>query len=70
MPLSKMSDLRDLSAEAVEAEIQTLKRQLFDLRFQKATRQTVASHQFKHARHKLAQLKTLQRERELQATAE
>jgi large subunit ribosomal protein L29 len=69
MSLSKMSELRPLSAEAVETEIQTLKRQLFDLRFQAATRQTVASHQYKHARHKLAQLKTLQRERELQAEA-
>jgi large subunit ribosomal protein L29 len=69
MSLSKMSELRDLSADAVEAEIQTLKRQLFDLRFQAATRQAVPSHQYKHARHKLAQLKTLQRERELQAEA-
>jgi large subunit ribosomal protein L29 len=69
MSLSKMSELRALSAEAVETEIQTLKRQLFDLRFQAATRQAVPSHQYKHARHKLAQLKTLQRERERQAEA-
>jgi large subunit ribosomal protein L29 len=69
MSLSKMSELRPLSAEAVETEIQTLKRQLFDLRFQAATRQAVPSHQYKHARHKLAQLKTLQRERERQAEA-
>lgn len=69
MSLSKMSELRPLSAEAVETEIQTLKRQLFDLRFQAATRQAVPSHLYKHARHKLAQLKTLQRERERQAEA-
>jgi large subunit ribosomal protein L29 len=56
MSLSKMSELRPL-------------RQLFDLRFQAATRQAVASHKYKHARHKLAQLKTLQRERELEAKA-
>jgi large subunit ribosomal protein L29 len=69
MSLSKMSELRPLSADEVETEIQTLKRELFDLRFQAATRQAVASHKYKHARHKLAQLKTLQRERELEAEA-
>jgi large subunit ribosomal protein L29 len=62
MALSKMSDLRALSSDDVETQIQELKRQLFDLRFQKATRQTVQPHQFKHARHKLAQLMTLKQE--------
>ncbi|MCG9892636.1 MAG: 50S ribosomal protein L29 [Thermosynechococcaceae cyanobacterium MS004] len=69
MALSKMSDLRALSSEEVETQIQDLKRQLFDLRFQKATRQTVQPHQFKHARHKLAQLLTLKQERQTQANA-
>lgn len=69
MALSKMRELRSLSPDEVETEIQTLKRQLFDLRFQKATRQAVKSHEFKHARHKLAQLKTLQQERLLEAEA-
>lgn len=67
MALSKMSDLRALSSDEVETQIQELKRQLFDLRFQKATRQTVQPHQFKHARHKLAQLMTLKQELQLQA---
>jgi large subunit ribosomal protein L29 len=70
MALSKMSDLRDLSPEAIETQISELKRQLFDLRFQKATRQTVQPHQFKHARHKLAQLKTLQQQQAHQSQAE
>ncbi|HEY9827149.1 MAG TPA: 50S ribosomal protein L29 [Stenomitos sp.] len=69
MALSKMRELRSLSPDEVETEIQTLKRQLFDLRFQKATRQAVKSHEFKLARHKLAQLKTLQQERLLEAEA-
>jgi large subunit ribosomal protein L29 len=69
MALSKMSDLRDLSSDDVEAQILDLKRQLFDLRFQKATRQTVQPHQFKHTRHKLAQLMTLKQQRQLQAKA-
>jgi large subunit ribosomal protein L29 len=65
MALSKMSDLRSLSSDEVETQIEELKRELFNLRFQKATRQPVKSHQFKHARHKLAQLKTLQREQQV-----
>ncbi len=67
MALSKMSDLRSLSSDEVETQIEELKRELFNLRFQKATRQPVKSHQFKHARHKLAQLKTLQREQQVTA---
>lgn len=67
MALSKMSDLRSLSSDEVETQIEELKRELFNLRFQKATRQPVKSHQFKHARHKLAQLKTLQREQQVPA---
>lgn len=64
MALPKIQDLRTLSDEEVDAQIQTLKRQLFELRMQKATRQTVQPHLFKHARHQLAQLMTLERERQ------
>jgi large subunit ribosomal protein L29 len=69
MSLSKMSELKELSSDDIEAQIQEVKRQLFDLRFQKATRQTVQPHQFKHARHKLAQLMTLQQARQLETQA-
>jgi large subunit ribosomal protein L29 len=67
MALTKIQDLRDLSAQDVETQILDLKRQLFDLRLQKATRQEVKPHQFKHIRHQLAQLLTLERERQLQS---
>jgi large subunit ribosomal protein L29 len=63
MAMSKMADLRKLSAEEVAAQIQTLKRELFELRFQKATRESIPTHQFKHIRHQIAQLMTLQQER-------
>jgi large subunit ribosomal protein L29 len=64
MALTKMRDLRALSAEEVDTKIQDLKRELFDLRFQKATRQTVQPHQFRQIRHTLAQLMSLQAERQ------
>lgn len=66
MALTKMSELGNLSPAEVETQIQDLKRQLFDLRFQQGTRQPVKPHQFKHLRHTLAQLMTLRQARQLQ----
>ncbi|XGV96456.1 MAG: 50S ribosomal protein L29 [Leptolyngbya sp. BL-A-14] len=65
MPLPKISEVRDLSDQELEAQIVAAKRELFDLRFQKGTRQLDKSHRFKHTRHRLAQLLTLERERQL-----
>lgn len=65
MPLPKMSEIRDLTDQELEAQIVAAKRELFDLRFQKGTRQLDKSHRFKHTRHRLAQLLTLERERQL-----
>lgn len=65
MSLPKMSEIRDLSEQELEAQIIATKRELFDLRFQKGTRQLDKSHRFKHTRHRLAQLLTLERERQL-----
>ncbi len=63
MPLSKVSEARDLSDEKLSDEILAVKKQLFQLRLQKATRQLDKPHQFKHARHRLAQLLTVENER-------
>lgn len=67
MPLPKIQDARDLSEQELKEQIAEVKKDLFRLRFQKATRQEVKPHQFKHARHRLAQLMTVERERELKA---
>ncbi|MGF1567902.1 MAG: 50S ribosomal protein L29 [Nodosilinea sp.] len=70
MALSKIQEARDLDDDALLEAIVETKRQLFQLRFQKATRQLDKEvHQFKHARHRLAQLMTVQRERQLVALA-
>jgi large subunit ribosomal protein L29 len=66
MALPKISEVRDLTEEELDEQIVATKRQLFDLRFQKGTRRLEKSHQFKHARHRLAQLMTVERERQLQ----
>lgn len=66
MALPKIKEVRDLSDEALLDAIVEAKRELFQLRFKKATRQLDKEvHQFKHARHRLAQLMTVQRERQL-----
>lgn len=67
MPLPKMSEIINLSDQEVSDQITATKKQLFELRFQKATRQLDKSHQFKHVRHRLAQLMTIERQRQLAA---
>lgn len=68
MPLPKVSEARELTDEKLAEEIVAVKRQLFQLRLQKATRQLDKPHQFKHARHRLAQLLTVEGERKRAAS--
>lgn len=67
MPLPKVEEIRDLNDQELNDRIVATKKELFQLRFQKATRQLEKPHQFKHLRHRLAQLMTLERERQLAA---
>jgi large subunit ribosomal protein L29 len=64
MPLPKISEARELSDEKLVQQIIATKKQLFQLRLQKATRQLEKPHQFRHARHRLAQLLTVEAERQ------
>ena len=68
MPLPKIAEARNLSDEELAQEIIAVKKQLFQLRLQKATRQLDKPHQFKHAKHRLAQLLTVEHERKQAAT--
>ncbi len=70
MPLSKISEFRELGDQEISDQIASTKKELFQLRFQKATRQLEKPHQFKHLRHKLAQLMTIERERQIQSVDE
>lgn len=67
MPLPKISEARNLSDEEVGEQILAAKKQLFQLRLQKATRQLDKPHQIKHTKHRLAQLLTVEHERKLAA---
>lgn len=70
MALPKIQEVRDLADQELQEKIISTKRELFELRFQKATRQlTNSNHQFKHLRHRLAQLMTVERERQILAAS-
>ncbi len=56
-------DVGKLSDSEIKEKIDLTRRELFDLRFQLATRQLSETHRFKRARVQLAQLLTAQGER-------
>ena len=66
MALPKIEEVRNLSDEELAAEVLAVKRELFQLRLEQATRRLEKPHMFKHTKHRLAQLLTVERERQLQ----
>jgi large subunit ribosomal protein L29 len=64
MALPKIEEARKLSDQEIGDEIVATKRQLFELRLQQATRRLEKPHQFKHLKHRLAQLLTVETERQ------
>ncbi|MDJ0569389.1 MAG: 50S ribosomal protein L29 [Pleurocapsa sp. MO_192.B19] len=67
MALPKIEEARKLSDEELAEEILAVKRELFQLRLEQATRRLEKPHLFKHAKHRLSQLLTVEREREIAA---
>ncbi|MCF2971995.1 50S ribosomal protein L29 [Synechococcus sp. Nb3U1] len=63
MPMPKIADARALSDEELSNEIYTVKKELFELRLQLATRQLNQPHLIRLRKHKLAQLLTVEGER-------
>ncbi|MEQ9672768.1 MAG: 50S ribosomal protein L29 [Coleofasciculus sp. G2-EDA-02] len=70
MPLSKIDDARTLSDQELADGIVAAKRELFELRLQQATRRLEKPHQFKHLKHRIAQMMTVAQERQLAAVSE
>jgi large subunit ribosomal protein L29 len=56
----KLQKNNDLSLSIIENEILLIKKELFNLRLKKGTRQTFKSHEFKKLNHRLAQFKFLE----------
>lgn len=68
--MPKISKIRVLTDEELNSEIIAAKRRLFELRLRKATGQLEKTHELKHTRHYIAQLLTVERERQLKALAD
>jgi len=63
MAFTTFEELNQLSDEMLSSSILESKKQLFELRLQKATRQSFKPHLFKHLKRKVAQLLTIERTR-------
>ncbi|NEO30080.1 MAG: 50S ribosomal protein L29 [Symploca sp. SIO3C6] len=67
MPLPKIEEVRKLNDQELAEAIVAAKRELFELRLQKATQRLEKNHQFKHLRHRISQMMTVERERQIAA---
>ncbi len=67
MSLTKASELRKLTDQEIADSILENKRKLFELRFQQATRRLDKSHEFKHTKRRIAQLLSIEHQRQLEA---
>ncbi|MEW5865789.1 MAG: 50S ribosomal protein L29 [Bacillota bacterium] len=61
----KVKDVRDLTSEELERRLESLKEELFNLRFQVATGQLDNPMRMREVRKTIARVKTVLREREL-----
>ena len=66
---SDIAEVGKLSDGDITTQIDDTRRELFTLRFEQATRRLESTHRFKAARIKLAQLLTVQTERQRSAAS-
>lgn len=66
MAFAPLSELKNFDKETLNKEIVATKKQLFELRLKKATRQSFKPHLFKHNKRKIAQLLTLESQKQQQ----
>ncbi len=63
--LMKNNEIRNLTTTEIEAQVKTLKEELFNLRFQLATGQLENTARIREVRKAIARMKTVVREREI-----
>jgi len=63
MAFTSFEELNKLTDDALSTEILETKKQLFELRLQRSTRQSFKSHSFKHLKRKVSQLLTIESKR-------
>lgn len=67
---AKTADIRKLSDEDLEKELEETHRRLFSLRLQNETRQNPNHRELPRVRRQVARLKTIRRERQIAAARE
>ena len=61
----RIEEVRELTTEALQEELENTRKELFNLRFQKATQQLSDSNAIRKTRRTVARMMTVLREREL-----
>nr|YP_009732086.1 50S ribosomal protein L29 [Gracilaria edulis]QHS70613.1 50S ribosomal protein L29 [Gracilaria edulis]UAD85641.1 ribosomal protein L29 [Gracilaria edulis] len=62
MALPNINEIRNLTKEEIKEKIIEIKKEILELKFKQATKQNIKSHLFKHKKHQLSQLLTIQTE--------
>ena len=65
----KASELREMNDEQLGAELNQVRKDLFQLKFQAAVERIDAPSNLKRLRREVARIKTIQRQREIEAAA-
>nr|YP_009293789.1 ribosomal protein L29 [Rhodymenia pseudopalmata]AOM64471.1 ribosomal protein L29 [Rhodymenia pseudopalmata] len=60
MPFQKINEIKNLSPDEISKKIINIKKEIFNLKFQQATKQKIKPHIFKHKKHELAQILMLE----------
>ena len=61
----KAEEIRALSTEELAKQLESVHRELFDLRFRAATKQLANNREIARVRREIARMKTIMREKEL-----
>ena len=59
--LEQLKEFKKLNISEIKIKIETLRKELFDLRFKQATRQLNETHKFRVVKKQIAQLMTLEK---------
>jgi large subunit ribosomal protein L29 len=65
----RIDEIRAMPTETLRSELDATQKELFNLRFQKATQQLANTNTIRTARKKVAQIQTVLRQRELAGQA-
>ena len=67
--IEKFNEFKNLNSSEVQSQIDSLRKELFDLRFKQATRQLNETHKYKVIKKQIAQLLTLKKNQNIKQTS-